>query len=247
MKTPPETGVVEIADPSIDGVLDSCALPELPDDCLFGDGGALETLNEPTAPSSSSEARAVRQRTVAAPSLPPGPFISLLSSSTRLFTVGSGTASAVLHVLETTTEESKGIVARVYSDCSLTHRLGTLSTAMPLKDTDGLKAVCDEHKEKKLKPCMCWIRLKKATRDSNDSNDVATDILKALCDWLASAPITSREQHLIDSETLRAAAGMKVRHGRGRGSWERVGAVLLQYHVHPKYFSYLMSKYFSLS
>ena len=88
---------------------------------------------------------------------------------------------------------------------------------------------------------------KKATRDSNDSNDVATDILKALCDWLASAPNTSREQHLIDSETLRAAAGMKVRHGRGRGSWERVGAVLFAISCPSQIFFLFDVKIFFLS
>lgn len=203
-----DDGFLEVDDPSINSVLDSVQLPQMPEDCVFGDGGAQNLIDETDGDQSAvaPDPKRPKQTSSSSRSLPTGPFNSLLSGD-RVFEIECGDGGiSILKMHDSVTGDSKGIVASVYTDATLKTRLGTLSTAMPLSASDGLKAVCDTHKVRKEKPCQCWIRLKKSAGESE-----ASDIFKVLAEWLGGAPNQSRQQHLDESEVLRQAAGMKIR------------------------------------
>lgn len=215
-------GFVEVEEPSINDALNGVELPSLPEDCIFGDNGAhsiIESIEEtedmPSAAASSSSSSAVA---VANPNetsirpLPDGPFHSLLNTGDRIFGIQFDGGTAVLRIHDSVHSESKGNVATVYTDRTLRTRLGTLSTAMPLSTSDGLKACCDTHNIRKVKKkCQCWIRLKKTDR----TPEKASGILRSLAEWLGGSTTKTREEHMQESQTLRIAAGMNIRDTTG--------------------------------
>ena len=200
---------IEIDDLDAQSRLNSLDLPELPSDCLFGDGGAHDMIQESSSQALSSESSKVTSSSNP-PLNPVSSFATLFTSSDRKFTLGSG--NAVLKIHDGVNAESKSLIATVYSDDEMKNKLGSISTAEPLSQTTGLKAICEVHKTAKTKPCSCWVRYSKKTATSDSQR---LDLVKSLCDWLASGAGQSRETHEVDSENLRLAAGMKIRKASG--------------------------------
>ena len=210
-----DPGFVEVEEPSINDALNGVELPSLPEDCVFGDNGAHNIIEEaehmPSAGASSSSAAVANPNERSIRPLPAGPFHSLLNTSDRTFEIQCDGVTAVLRIHDFVQPESKGTVASVYTDATLATRLGTLSTAMAISVSDGLKASCDTHNIPKAKKCQCWIRLKKTDR----TPEKASNILRSLAEWLGGSTTKTREQHIEESQAMRIAAGMRIRDATG--------------------------------
>ena len=177
------------------------SLSALPQDCIFGDGGAYSMMQSAdstpaeVAPASSSQRRPLKIGSVS--------FVDMLESTERMFTVGSGQC-----VVKLNDNSKSSIVASVYDSPDCQTRLGTISTAEQLSIASGLKAVCDVHKEKKAKACQCWLRL---SSKGETSAKQRKDLFDALCSWIADGPGTSKDDHHLQSYNLRVVAGMNPR------------------------------------
>lgn len=202
--------IVEGADGSneLDKVAMKSSMGDLPSDCVFGDGGAYELLQQtpaPPAPVEASASSSTRTRTVPKLQLT-GSFATMLAAAARVFAVGSG--SAVVRLLDSVTENSKSTIAKVFaseeSDASL---LGTISTAEPLSTALGLKATCKSHKAKGT-TCSCWIRFSSMKEVSSEDR---LNLFKSLAEWLADGPTVDCTEHEQQSLAMRIVAGMNPR------------------------------------
>lgn len=179
-------------------------LPKLPDDAIYGDGGAYQLISDVEDLTHSTAAP--KQRPVDSVDLPSlqghKSFSSMLSASQHKFSMGTCTVELALGL----NDHSKSNVAFLYN--AVGERLGVISTAEALGTTRGLKASCDVHKMKGTKPCVCWIVFpkKKVVSDSD-----RWDLFMSLASWVESGADCNREQHLNASYTLRVASGMKPR------------------------------------
>ena len=171
--------------------MNSIRLPELPEDCLFGDGGAHEMIENADAkaeiqaqvdnnPSSSmGQDKAPQTSTNLANLDAELSFSSIFMGDDRRFNIGS--RGVVVRIHDGVTEHSTGNVASLYKDNELTERIGTISTAEPVCQTRGLKATCDQHRERKQKHCLCWLRFAKKIKPTADDR---LQMFRSLCQWL---------------------------------------------------------------
>lgn len=179
---------------------------DLPDDCALGDGGAYALVGssdrpeaEPVQPLQKRKREILRIQSTHS-------FASILSTADRIFNVGN--EGCVVQIEAGVSVDSKKTVATVFSDSTLVTRLGYISSAEPLGTTNGLKATCCQHREKKLSPCVCWIAYPKSKDVSPEDR---LDLFKSLCEWLSEGKSENREEHSVNSYNLRVAAGMKPR------------------------------------
>lgn len=197
--------------------MNSIRLPELPEDCLFGDGGAHEMIENTDAkaeiqvannPSSSSRGqdKAPQTSTNLDNLDAEQSFSSIFMGEDRRFNIGS--RGVVVRIHDDVTEHSTGTVATLYMDNELTERIGTISTAEPVCQTRGLKAMCDQHRERKQKRCLCWLRFSNKTIPTADDR---LQMFRSLCQWLDKGGVQTKDEHETASRDCRVEFGMKPR------------------------------------
>ncbi len=198
---------------TVEQVLGAAPVQTLPEDCVFGDGGAYSLISEGAAGSSTDK---VMEKPNPAPKRPRDTlrgsiddqesFASMLSSTDRSFSIGD--TGCVVKISSSVTTASTCTVATVYDKDD--KKCGYISTAAPLGTTLGLKATCCIHKEKGLPACQCWIQLPKS-KGSELTPAARLDLFRTLCGWIGEGNSKDRESHFNDSYTIRVAAGMKPR------------------------------------
>lgn len=198
---------------TVEQVLGAAPVQTLPEDCIFGDGGAHSLISEGAAGSSTDK---VMEKPNLAPKRPRDTlrgsiydqesFASMLSSTDRSFSIGD--TGCVVKISSSVTTASTCTVATVHDKDD--KKCGYISAAVPLGTTLGLKATCCIHKERGLPPCQCWIQLPKS-KGSELTPAARLDLFRTLCTWIGEGNSKGRESHFNDSYTIRVAAGMKPR------------------------------------
>ena len=201
---------------TVDQVLGAAPVQTLPEDCVFGDGGAYSLISEGAAGSSTDK---VMGKPKPAPKRPRDTntaprssiddqesFATMLSSTDRSFSIGE--TGCVVKISSSVTTASTCTVATVHDKDD--KKCGYISTAAPLGTTLGLKATCTIHKERGLPACQCWIQIPKS-KGSELTPGARLDLFRTLCTWIGEGNSKSRECHFNDSFTIRVAAGMKPR------------------------------------
>ena len=138
-----------------------------------------------------------------------GSFASLFSRTERTFSLETG----FVKLREDLTEESKTTIAEVFADSRFETRLGTIGCAVPLRETRGLKATCDMHKDHKERgkgKCICWINMSKEDM-ATASHEHRWRMFRSMVDWLAQGVTVDADRHMESSQVLRMAAGMMPR------------------------------------
>ena len=205
----------ETVNRTVERVVNVVAPDALPDDCIFGDGGAYALLSPSTAteqPGSSTDKKKPKISSHTGAQVLQSlssteTFASMLEQADRSFTIGD--TSCTVEISRSVSLLSTSTVATVFDTDR--HKLGYISTAAPLGTTNGLKATCSVHKDKGMPPCSCWITFPKSKTVSPEDR---LALFKDLCTWIAEGKSANRETHSEQSWVLRVAAGMKPRRSK---------------------------------
>ena len=191
---------------TVEQVVGAAPVQTLPDDCIFGDGGAYSLISEATAGSSTDKVTGKPNTALRGSIDDQESFAQMLSSTDRPFSIGD--TGCVVKISSSVTTESTCTVATVHDKDD--KKCGYISTAAPLGTTLGPKATCCIHKERGLPARQCWVQIPKS-KTSELTPAARLDLFRPLCTWIGEGNSKSRESHFNDSYSIRVAAGMKPR------------------------------------